>query len=292
MERELWYLLLEGKLGESVGALGDFYVFGDHLGNALFKASKYAGVVGISACHVVEAFPISRSGILHAPEATEQLACDVFIGRGLNTYFTAIREPGFIYPTGIIKCAADGVLALGTEEGHFTACGPDADGLYTLSLVLGERHLKKAFFLLSEQMEAMDEIQLAIRSYQHAAGKIEHWISAALKDKGSILEFIKKYTSDILENGFVKVSLQATTKHLRLTLDEHKTLKITAQCPSFLEALCRSIIFTGIKQVQVLTGLSQSGAHWHYRPQTAMDEASLKRLLKANGFQFMHREFR
>ena len=52
---ELWYLLIDGQQDSNTGVFGNFYAYGNHLGDALDKTIKASSEYNFSNHNLIEA---------------------------------------------------------------------------------------------------------------------------------------------------------------------------------------------------------------------------------------------
>ena len=55
MNKELWYLLIEGQKDANTGIVGNFYAYGEHLGDSLKKVINASSYHHFTNSHLIQA---------------------------------------------------------------------------------------------------------------------------------------------------------------------------------------------------------------------------------------------
>lgn len=275
---------MRGKIGPHVEAYANFYACGEHLGEALFRVRKYANVISMNQCYLLEAAPLHET----VPVESEQLAEDVFIARGLETFPAPKPNIPYVPPVGVVRRATDGLLEPDMAEHLFSADGPDEESFYTLRFKLGADRLQTVFFQLHDFFPEVNLVCISIRDYK-GGESIEHWISSSHKNKSESISFFQQYVADTLENGYVELAIYCLEGEICLTVDEHKKMTLTTKDFKFFNFLCRLLVQTGIKQHDTFVE-DEEVALWHYRPHQSLDHATFRNVLSEKGFQVVGME--
>ncbi|WP_162427371.1 hypothetical protein [Pontibacter pudoricolor] len=284
MGKELWYLLVRGVFSKKVSAMVNFYVHEEELGSAIRNGRDYAKVIGIRDFLLLEAIPLSCDGNFNPLEDAVGLSHNVYVGKEMVPYQPKAGQSSFIYPTGIVKSAENGLLELPGDIDHFVVSKPAISRHFTITVVLGNDHLEGIFFHLLGLIPRIDSFTITVKDYCRKKNKAELFISHTLTTKVAIVGFIRRNCADTLENGFVEMSFKTVAGTNCFTLDDHKVLTLKTTDEHLFKLVCASLKFHDIKESDHVHVPWIENKHWHYRPCKSLDRKEFIKFLLQEGF--------
>lgn len=288
--KEFWYCLTHGLISKRRGAYANFYVYGEHLGEAYDLVLRNADKVGLTNCDLVEAQRLDTLDDFMLPEECGEISPEVYFKPELSVYRIKKKQKHYFYPTGIVKSTEDGENDAELIKNQFVAYPKDENGIYSFSMSPDKYLLGTLFFQSFDFIPSVDSIALFIEPEWDNEKETELWINKSMTDKHSIIEFLSKNISNTLNNGFVTTAVFCKIGETNLLIDSHKLLKLKTKDESVFNRFGKKIMDLGYKQTRNFYALEHGFYHWHYRPADSLDKKKFREHLTENGFEILDDE--
>src|SRR6056297_3137836 len=105
---QFWYFLIEGKLDEETGAIGNFYTYGKRLGEALENTYLIAENEGFINPTLIETIRLDDIEDFEIPEEAVRFSDSVLMIPTIHTFDLKPKEISFKPPKGIAFSTIEG----------------------------------------------------------------------------------------------------------------------------------------------------------------------------------------
>lgn len=287
MTKELWYFLINGQADETTGLYGNFYSYGQHLGDALKNTFDAAKQERFNNANLMEASKLDEFEVIEKPEELVQLSNTVHIRQ--NTFSFPFDDPDkeFQPPVGIVKAAAvEDEYDYDLIAENFVAYGQDENGIFELELNVGKANLKDVYLQTIDFLPSVDGFWIYIQSHWDD-DKTELWVAKHFVEKELVLSFLERQESNTLENGYIKLVVHSLTGETNLTLDDHKKVQLHTKDEEVFRHFIGQLIDLGYEQTKEFYNLQYGFHHWHYRPSGSLARPEFKAMLEQQGFELL-----
>jgi len=288
MQKEHWYFLIEGKQNMTKGVIGNFYAYGDHLGEAFRNALEAAGKNGFISPHGLEAERLDDNDEFQMPVDCVELDAKVSMRPSLHFYKLGEDEHLFLAPIGIIKGTKDDEFDYELIKENFVAYSRNENGLFEFKLVVSQYRLTDVFLKAIDFLPEVNGCWIYIRDYWDN-GETELWASGKITGKEAIVTFFTDNKLSTIENGYVDCVVHSLIGETNLTLDEHKTIQLHTRDENVFNDFIAAIMNLGFEQTYDLYELEFGYHHWHYRPAGSLNRREFVDFLKTEGFERLER---
>ena len=285
-KRELWYLLIDGQQDSNSGVFGNFYAYGNHLGDALDKAIKASNEFKFSNHNLIEASFLDDFNVIENNAELIKIADDVYMRPTTHTYPFDDLGPDFVPPTGIVKSVYDGEYDYELIKENFVAYNANESGIFEFELVLVKQNLIDTFITAIEFLPTIDGFWIYIKNYWEN-GLTELWVAKHFTDKRNIIDFLNRQKENTLENGYLDIVVNSTKGETNLTLNDHKKIQLHTKDENVFKNFIGSIIELGYKQTRDFYNLEFGYHHFHYRLANSLTRSGFKQMLTENKFELI-----
>lgn len=288
MKNELWYFLIDGQVNNETGIVGNFYSYGNHLGNALDKVFKAALTLDFHNSNVTEAELLESFETISEHENLEEIADDVFIRPPTYSFPLDNNDPDkdFIPPVGVVKTTEEGEFEYELIKESFVAYKSEDTNIFTFELVADKTKLIETYLQTISFLPSVDSLWIYILNYWDN-DKTELWMGKHFVDRKNVIDFLKNNYSDTLENGFLDIVVHSIAGETNLTLDQHKKIKLHTKDEAVFKPFVLHIMDLGFEQTTELYSLEFGYHHWHYRPNKSLSREDFKILLEHEKFELI-----
>jgi hypothetical protein len=283
-KKELWYLLIDGQQNSKTGVLGNFYAYGNHLGNALEKTIKASNKYKFSNHNLIEASFLDNFDVIDNNAELIQIANDVYMRPTTYTYPFDDPDQDFIPPTGIVKGVDDGEYDYELIKENFVAYSADGNGVFKFELVLTKKNLINTFITAIEFLPTIDGFWIYIKNYWEN-DLTELWVAKHFTDKCTVIDFLNGQKKNTLENGYLDIVVHSTKGKTNLTLNDHKKIQLHTKDENLFRNFIGNIIDLGYEQTRDFYDLEFGYHHFHYRLADSLTRAEFKQMLIENEFE-------
>ncbi|MCH5715578.1 hypothetical protein [Niabella hibiscisoli] len=221
IKNELWYLLIDGQKDTETGIVGNFYAYGDHLGDALDKTIKASVEYKFANHNLAEASLLENFDVIDNSNELVKISDNVYMRPTTYTYPFDDPDKEFIPPIGVVKSVDEGEYEYDLIMENFVAYGANDNGVFELELVLTKQNLIDTFFKTIEFIPTIDGFWVYVRNYWES-DLTELWVAKHFTDKHSVIDFLKTQKINTLENGYLDIVVHSLLRETNLTLDAHK----------------------------------------------------------------------
>jgi hypothetical protein len=162
---ELWYFLIDGQQDIETGVVGNFYAYGEHLGDALNRAIKASEEYNFSEQNLTEASYLDNFDVIENNKELVQIGDGVFMRPTTYTFPFDDPDKDFVPPIGIVKSVYEGEYDYELIKENFVAYGADENGIFELELVLTKEHLIDLFLETISFLPSIDGFWIYIKNY-------------------------------------------------------------------------------------------------------------------------------
>lgn len=285
--KQLWHFLLLGKQDDETGVFGNFYSYGEHCGESLYRILNIAPANGFNSPNAIEAERLDNLEGFRIPEDCVQVDHDVFMRSTVHSFEINKEEEGqFIPPTGIIKGSEDGENEYELIKDCFVAYGKDENGIFEFELVAGKSRLIDTFLKTITFLPSVDGFWIYIRNHWDD-DKTELWAGKNLDTRESIVTFLTSHQLSPLENGYIDCVVHSLAGETNLTLDDHKKIQLHTKDEKVFNEFGRKIMELGFEQTHDFYNLEFGYHHWHYRPYGSLTREEFKSQLRKENFELL-----
>lgn len=139
-KNELWYLLIDGQQDAETGIVGNFYAYGNHLGDALDKTIKSSIEYKFTNHNLTEASLLDNFDVIENNKELVKIADNVYMRPTNYTFPFDDPDKEFIPPIGIVKSVFEGEYEYDFIRENFVAYGADDNGIFEFELVLTKQN--------------------------------------------------------------------------------------------------------------------------------------------------------
>lgn len=284
--KQLWYFLIDGQQDTKTGIVGNFYTYGEHLGDALNKTVEAAKKQNFLNYNLTEASCLNSFEDIGDNHELVEIAKEVYMRTETYTFPLDDSDNEFIPPIGIVKSVYEGEYEYDLIKENFVAYGADDNGVFEFELVLEKKNLVSTFIKSIDFLPSVDGFWIYIKNYWEN-GPTELWVAKHFSDKEIIIEFLKNNKIDTLENGYLDLVVHSTIGETNLTLDDHKKIKLHTKDENVFNGFIGNIIDLGYEQTREFYSLEFGYHHFHYRLSESKSKEEFKMILVANKFELI-----
>ena len=286
MNNQLWYFLIEGKVDEDTGRFGNFYSYGQHLGDALKTTFRDAKTEGFGKPNLIQASLLTKFNEIENGDELIKLSEKVFMRQSTHSFPYQHSDSHFTAPVGITNSVEDGDYEMDLIKENFVAYGKDENGIFEFELVVSKEKLEEVFLKSLGFIPKVDGFWIYIQGHWDNVDT-ELWVAKHFVDKDKVLNFLKKQEKNTLENGYIKIVIHSIVGETNLTLDDHKKIQLHTKDEAVFNDFIRQIINLGFKQTKDFYNIEWGYPHWHYRPAESLTRKCFITMLKENQFELI-----
>jgi hypothetical protein len=283
---ELWYFLIDGQQDIETGVVGNFYAYGEHLGDALNRAIKASEEYNFSEQNLTEASYLDNFDVIENNKELVQIGDGVFMRPTTYTFPFDDPDKDFVPPIGIVKSVYEGEYDYELIKENFVAYGADENGIFELELVLTKEHLIDLFLETISFLPSIDGFWIYIKNYWDN-DLTELWVAKDFTDKTAIIDFLQRQQKHTLENGYIDIVVHSLVGETNLTLDDHKKIQLHTKNENVFKTFIGNIIDLGYEQTRDFYNLEFGYHHFHYRLADSLPRTEFKKMLTKNRFELM-----
>ena len=287
MNKELWYLLIEGQKDANTGIIGNFFVYGEHLGDSLKKVINASSSHHFSNHHLIQASFLEHFDLIENNHELLKIADDVYTRTNTSTFiYENDHDNPFIPPIGIVEGVSDNELDYDLIKESFVAYGQNENGFFEFELVVGKPNLVDTFLEAIKFLPSVDGFWIYISSYWE--NKLtELWVAKHFVDKQTVIDFLKTQQINTLENGFLNIVVHSQSGETNLILDDHKKIQLFTKDETVFSEFIGNIVDLGYEQTKDFYSLEFGYFHFHYRQAGSLARNEFKAMLRENQFELI-----
>lgn len=285
-KNELWYLLIDGQKDAETGVVGNFYAYGNHLGDALDKTIKASIDYKFTNHNLTEASLLDNFDVIENNKELVKIADNVYMRPTTYTFPFDDPDKEFIPPIGIVKSVFEGEYEYDLIKESFVAYGADEDGIFEFELVLTKENLIDTFIKTIEFLPTIDGFWIYLKNYWES-DLTELWVATHFTDRHAVIDFIKTQKKNTLENGYLDIVVHSLTGETNLTLDDHKKIQFHTKNEGVFNNFIGNIIELGYEQTRDFYNLEFGYHHFHYRLVDSLTRTEFKQMLTDNKFELI-----
>jgi hypothetical protein len=286
VKEELWYLFIDAQRDSKTGIVGNFYAYGQHLGDALGKVILASNDQDFRNQSLIEASFLNEFSEIEDQEELIEISEKVFMRQTTYSYPFDDPERDFVAPVGIVKGVQDGDLDYELIKENFIALDKNEDGIYTFELNVAKPNLIDVFLKSINNLPSVDGLWIYIKNYWDNQ-QTELWTAKHFTDKQIVIDFLQNHQSDTLENGYLDIVIHCLSGETNLTLDEHKKITLHTKDEDVFSDFIGQIIELGYEQTKDFYSLANDYHHWHYRPADSLTRIEFVTKLIDNNFELI-----
>jgi hypothetical protein len=283
-KKEFWYFLLKGEMDAKTGVIGNFYAYGDHLGDALANTIMAPFDFNFRNQDLIEALLLENFDLIGRKNELFEIADGVYMQPTLITF--ALKNPGnqFVPPVGIVKNVYGSEFKYDLMKESFVASGANEDGIFEFEMVLEKKNLIDTFIKTISFLPTIDGCWIYLKNNWESESN-EIWVAKHFTDKQKVIDFLQKEKKNTLENGYLDIILHSLTGETNLTLDDHKKIQLHTKDNDVFNAFVDNITGLGYKQTKQLFNMEVGYEHFHYRPGKSLTRTEFRQMLKKYNFE-------
>jgi hypothetical protein len=285
-KNELWYLLIDGKQDAKTGIVGNFYAYGNHLGDALDKTIKSSIEYKFANHNLTEASLLDNFDAIENNNELVKIADNVYMRPTTYTFPFDDPDKEFIPPIGIVKSVFESEFEYDLIKENFVAYGADENGIFEFELVLTKHNLIDTFIKTIEFLPTIDGFWIYLKNYWES-DFTELWLAKHFTDKHTVIDFLKTQKKNTLENGYLDIVVHSLTGETNLTLDDHKKIQLHTKDEGVFNNFIGNIVELGYEQTRDFYNLEFGYHHFHYRPVDSLTRTEFKQMLTDNKFELI-----
>lgn len=285
-KNELWYLLIDGQQDAKTGIVGNFYAYGNHLGDALDKTIKSSIEYKFANHNLTEASLLDNFDVIENNNELVKIADNVYMRPTTYTFPFDDPDKEFIPPIGIVKSVFEGEFEYDLIKENFVAYGADENGIFEFELVLTKQNLIDTFIRTIEFLPTIDGFWIYLKNYWES-DFTELWVAKHFTDKQTVIDFLKTQKKNTLENGYLDIVVHSLTGETNLTLDDHKKIQLHTKDEGVFNDFIGNIVELGYEQTRDFYNLEFGYHHFHYRPDDSLTRTEFKQMLTDNKFELI-----
>jgi hypothetical protein len=289
MKQELWYIIVDGFVHANDAAVGNFYGYGSHLGEAIDRVLAAAEKVGFINPRVSEVSPAE----LDVNMQSQLMKLNPYVFHAPTKYFYPVSDfqRAFVLPCGVVYSATPSAQKADADPdlvatSFYSSDMPNAEGEYELDLVLSRAMLEDVFFMCVKLLYPINGLFLRLANWENRADDV--WF-ASTADAEWICRLLKETSPNTMENGFMEIAVTASERSRRTTLllNPHKTIQIFSKLKPVHDAFTQQLLKMGFRRSPELHSVDRGYSHMHYRPGLSFDRAGMEKWLANNRFEFL-----
>lgn len=285
-KKQLWYFLIDGQQDNETGIVGNFYAYGEHLGDALDKTYKASKDYNFKNQNLTEASCLESFEVIGDNDELVEISKDVFLRSPTYTFPYDDPDKDFVPPVGIVKSVYEGEYDYELIKENFVAYGADENGIFEFELVLNKENLIGTFLKTIDFLPSIDGFWIYIKNFWDNEST-ELWSTKDFIDKKSLIDFLKTEKKNTLENGYLEIVIHSLSGETNLTLDDHKKIQLHTKDEEVFMNFIGEIIDLGYEQTTDFYNLEFGYHHFHYRPANSLTRNEFKQMLINNKFELI-----
>lgn len=285
-KNELWYLLIDGQQDAETGIVGNFYAYGNHLGDAIDKTIKASIDYKFTNHNLTEASLLDNFDVIENNKELVKITDNVYMRPTTYTFPFDDPDKEFIPPIGIVKSVFEGEYEYDLIKENFVAYGADDNGIFEFELVLTKQNLIDTFIKTIEFLPTIDGFWIYLKNYWES-DLTELWVAKHFTDKHTVIDFLKTQKKNTLENGYLDIVVHSLTGETNLTLDDHKKIQLHTKDEGVFNDFIGNIIELGYEQTRDFYNLEFGYHHFHYRLVDSLTRTEFKHMLTDNKFELI-----
>lgn len=286
MNNQLWYFLIDGQSDEKTGLFGNFYSYGQHLGDALMNTFNDAKSKCFNNPNLIEVSKLDRFEVIENRDELVRLSENVFMRQATHSFPFDDPEKDFVPPIGIAFAVENGEYDYELIKETFVAYEQDENGIFELELVIGKENLKDVFFKTLNFLPQVDGFWIYIQNHWDNDSE-EIWIAKHFIEKERVLDFLTSQESNTIDNGYIKIVINCSLGETNLTLDDHKKIQLHTKDQDVFNDFIVQVINLGYKQSREFYNIEWGFHHWHYRPAGSLTRNEFIEMLQYNQFELI-----
>jgi hypothetical protein len=286
MTKELWYFLINGQEDETTGLYGNFYAYGQHLGDALKNTWEVTQQENFNDARLIEASKLDSFEVIHNSVELVQLSDTVYMRATVHSYPLDDMDKEFQPPVGIVKATGEDEYDYDLITENFVAFAKNEDELFELQLNIGIDKLKEVFLKTIGFLPSVDGCWIYIQSHW-GEGKTELWVAKHFVENKQVISFLTQEENNTLENGYIKIVVHSLKGETNLTLDDHKKIQLHTKDEDVFRHFIEQLNKLGYEQTRDFYTLEDGFHHCHYRPAGSLTRPAFKTMLKKNKFELL-----
>ena len=285
-KNELWYLLVDGQQDSETGIVGNFYAYGNHLGDSLDKTIKASVEFEFTNHNLTEASLLESFDAIENNDELVKIADKVYMRPTTYTFPFDDPDKEFVPPIGIVKSVFEGEYDYDLIKENFVAYGSDENGIFEFELVLIKENLIDTFLKTIEFLPTIDGFWIYVKNYWESENT-ELWVAKHFTDKQTIIDFLNSQRKNTLENGYLDIVVHSLKGETNLTLDDHKKIQLHTKDEEVFNGFIGNIIDLGFEQTREFYNLEFGYHHFHYRPVDSLTRTEFKKMITDNKFELI-----
>lgn len=286
MSKQLWYFLIDGQADETTGLYGNFYAYGQHLGEALNNTFNDAKPEGFNNPNLIQASKLDNFEEIENKDELVTLSDNVFMRQTTHSFSFDDPEKDFLPPVGIANAVEVGAYEYELIKESFVAYGKDEKGVFEFELVIGKANLIEVFVKTINFIPTVDGFWIYIQNHWDN-DNTELWVAKHFVEKAQVLSFLTKQKKNTLENGYIKIVVHSNLGETNLTLDDHKKIQLHTKDETVFNNFIRQVMGLGYTQSDDFYNLEWGFHHWHYRPADSLTRTEFIAMLQDNKFELI-----
>ncbi len=283
-KNELWYFLIEGEMDAETGIIGNFYAFGEHLGDALGKTIMAPFDFNFSNHNLIEASLLDSFDVIGKENELFEIADHVYMQPSLITFPLNKPNKMFFSPIGIVARIPEDEYEYNLIKENFVTLSANENGILEFELVLEKKNLIDTFIKTIGFLPTIDGCWIYIKSSWESE-LTELWVAKHFVDKQTVIDFLQQQKKNTLENGYLDIVIHSLKGETNLTLDDHKKIQLHTKDKEIFNNFIGNIIDLGYRQTKVLFDLEVGYRHFHYRPADSLTRTEFKQMLTNHNFE-------
>lgn len=286
MTKELWYFLINGQADEATGLYGNFYAYGQHLGDALKNTFDAAKQESFNNPNLMEASKLDNFQLIEKRDELVQLSDKVHMRHTTHSFPFDDCDKEFQPPVGIVKAAGEDEYDYDLIAENFVAYGKNEEGIFEFQLVVGKANLKEVFLKTIRFLPSVDGFWIYVQPHWEN-DKTELWVAKHFVTEELVFDFLEQQQSNTLENGYIKFVVHSLTGETNLTLDDYKKIQLHTKDEALFNNFIGQVVNLGYEQTREFYSLEFGFHHWHYRPADSLTRPEFKIMLKKYDFELL-----
>jgi hypothetical protein len=286
VDKELWYFLINGQADSTTGLYGNFYAYGQHLGDALDNTFKVISSEGFNNPNLIEASKLDNFQVIENRNELKKLSSKVHMRQKTHSFVFDDPDKEFQPPVGITKATGEEEYDYDLISENFVAYGQDDNGIFEFELVVGKAKLVEVFLKTIDFLPLVDGFWIYIQNHWDN-DKTELWVAKHFVEKAQIIDFLTEQEINTLRNGYIKVVVHCSQGETNLTLDDHKKIQLHTKDEDVFKQFIGQIIELGYEQTREFYNLEFGFLHWHYRLADSLTRTEFLAMLQDNKFELI-----
>lgn len=284
-KKELWYILVEGIVDESHAAIGNFYGYGDHLGEVAAHVLKAAEKEGFISPHMAEAYFVEPD--YEMPDDLVTLNEQVQWSPTRYLFPIADYQKALVLPSGITHATheSESDPDLIQEAFHTYGHEKNSQGEYAMDIVVGRDRLRMTLFSCIRLLGDVNGLFFRLMDFWEE-DDFEVW-GYYDSDVEALIDILLSNPADTIENGYVEMAFTSSEDETKTTLilDPHKHIRFFTRDADLFKEAIRQTQLAGFAETDDFHHIETGYYHWHYRPAGSHTRDGFIQWLSNTGFE-------